>query len=226
MQITPAVLPHTFSEITDKLSRVEGLATRVQIDICDGVFGREKTWMPVGTEVLPSGFDYEFDIMVNEWKPVVEKCLLLKPSYIVVHVDLFSEDDMKSLVEMVRPHAVPLGLSISNDKNVDFLADMVRLAQELYGNTKIYIQVMGIQSIGEQAQSFDPSVVERIIAIKQLFGEAMLQVDGGMTPETALEVKRAGAEIAVSGSYIFADNESSTALSTMMAVGEQKQDWL
>jgi ribulose-phosphate 3-epimerase len=85
---------------------------------------------------------------------------------------------------------------------------------------------MGIQSIGEQAQSFDPSVVERIIAIKQLFGEAMLQVDGGMTPETALEVKRAGAEIAVSGSYIFADNESSTALSTMMAVGEQKQDWL
>jgi pentose-5-phosphate-3-epimerase len=164
--------------------------------------------------------------MVNDWKPVVEKCLLLKPSYLVVHVDQFSEDDMKTLVEVVQPHAIPLGLSISNDKNVDFLADMVRLAQELYGNTKIYIQVMGIQSIGEQAQSFDPSVIERIIAIKQLFGETMLQVDGGMTPETALEVKRAGAEIAVSGSYIFADNESTTALSTMMAVGEQKQDWL
>jgi hypothetical protein len=45
MQITPAVLPHTFNEITDKLSRIEGLATRVQIDICDGVFGREKTWL-------------------------------------------------------------------------------------------------------------------------------------------------------------------------------------
>jgi pentose-5-phosphate-3-epimerase len=59
MRITPAVLPHTFDEITEKLSRVEGLATRVQIDICDGVFGREKTWMPAGTEILPEGFDYD-----------------------------------------------------------------------------------------------------------------------------------------------------------------------
>lgn len=226
MKTTPAILPHTYNEIPEKLSRVEGLAIRIQIDICDGVFGREKTWSPTGTEILPEGFEYEFDIMVNDWKPVVTNCLLLNPKFLVMHVDQFNEDDMKTLIEMVRPTGVMLGLSVSNDKNVDFLADMVRLAQELYGNMKVYIQVMGIQSIGEQAQSFDESVIDRIISIKQIFGETMLQVDGGMTPETALMVHRAGAHIAVSGSFIFADNESSTALSKMMAVGEQKQDWL
>jgi pentose-5-phosphate-3-epimerase len=138
----------------------------------------------------------------------------------MMHVDQYNEDDMKTLVEMIRSSDIMLGISVSNDKNVDFLADMVRLAQDVYGSSKVYIQVMGIETIGEQAQSFDSSVIERIIAIKQIFGEMLLQVDGGMTPETALEVVRAGAEIAVSGSYIFADNDSQTALSVMNAVGE------
>lgn len=226
MKITPAILPHTFSEIPDKLARVEGLVTRVQIDICDGVFGRERTWSPSGDEQLPEGFEYEFDVMVISWKEVITKALLLKPLFLVAHVDQFTEADMKDLIEMLRPQGVMLGIAVSNDKNVDFLADMVRLAQELYGHTRVYIQVMGIQSIGEQAQSFDTSVIERIISIKQIFGETMLQVDGGMTPETALMVYKAGAEIAVSGSYIFADNDSSLALGAMTAVGEVKQDWL
>ncbi len=220
MQITPAVLPHTFNEIPDKLARVDGLATRVQIDICDGVFGREKTWQPTGTETLPSGFSYEFDIMVNNWKEVLGNCLLLNPSYIVMHVDQLQADELTELVEMVRPLAIPLGIAVSNDKNIDFLADAVRYVQELYGQTNVYIQVMGINHIGEQSQPFDDSVVERIIAIKQRFGDTMLQVDGGMNKETAQMVHKAGAEIIVMGSYIFGDNDSATALSTMMALGE------
>jgi ribulose-phosphate 3-epimerase len=220
MQITPAVLPHTFQDVTEKLSRVEGVATRVQIDLCDGVFGREKTWYPSGDEVLPAGFEYEFDIMVNDWRPVIEKCLILKPMYLVMHVDQLSEDELKELIEMLRPLDVKLGIAVSNDKNIDFLADMLRLAVEVYGPMNVYIQVMGIQRIGEQAQPFDEDVIERIIAIKQRFGEMMLQVDGGMTPDTASRVHKAGARIAVVGSYIFADNDSATALSTMRAVGE------
>ena len=103
MRITPAVLPHTFDDIKEKLSRVDGLATRVQVDICDGIFGREKTWSPTGTETLPSGFTYEFDIMVNDWKTVLSNCLLLSPSYVVMHVDQFNEEDMKAHVATDTP---------------------------------------------------------------------------------------------------------------------------
>lgn len=220
MQTTPAVLPHSFDEIPEKLSRVEGLAERIQIDICDGVFGLEKTWYPMGTEVFPSGFTYEFDVMVRDWKPCVEKCLLFKPAYLVAHVDEFTDAELVDLVEMVKAANTVLGIAVSNDKEVDYLVEMVRRAQELYAYNKVYIQVMGIARIGEQAQSFDPSCVERIVAIKSRIGDVEIQVDGGMKPDTAKEVMKAGAVRAICGSYIFGTTESATAYQNMTSIGE------
>jgi ribulose-phosphate 3-epimerase len=220
MQTTPAILPHTFDEIPDKLSRIEGLAERIQIDICDGVFGLEKTWYPAGSEVLPSGFTYEFDIMVRDWRPCIETCMLFKPAFIVAHVDEFSGDELEQLVALVKGSGVNLGLSVSNDKEVDFLVELVRRAQELYAYEKVYIQVMGIARIGEQAQSFDNSCIDRIIAIKRLIGDVEIQVDGGMKPDTAMLVQKAGAIRAICGSYIFGANEASDAYQRMIGVGE------
>ncbi len=201
MNITPAILPHSFEEITEKLSRVEGLASRVQIDICDGIFGREKTWLPEGTETLPPGFSYEFDVMLEDWKLPTLHCLSLGSKCIVAHVDMFTDDDVTTLVSMVAPHSAWLGIAVSNDKGLDFHAEMIRKVRALYPH--IFIQVMGITNIGEQGQMFDGSVPERVKALKLQFNDLNIQVDGGMTPETAKLVQDAGAETIVSGSYIF-----------------------
>lgn len=201
MNITPAILPHSFEEVTEKLSRVEGLVTHVQIDLCDGVFGREKTWLPTGTESLPSGFQYEFDLMLNEWKVPMMHAISLGASCVVAHVDLFSDSDIDELVSIVSQRGTMLGISVSNDKALEFHADMIRKVQARY--SKIYIQVMGIQKIGEQGQDFDESAIERVGALKRQFGDVPLQVDGGMTPDTAKKVMDAGAECVVVGSFIF-----------------------
>jgi hypothetical protein len=47
MRITPAILPENFEQIVDKLFLLEGLCDRVQIDLCDGVFGLEKNMASV-----------------------------------------------------------------------------------------------------------------------------------------------------------------------------------
>ena len=150
MNITPAILPHSFEEVTEKLTRLEGLVTRVQIDICDGVFGREKTWLPTGNEVLPSQFSYEFDIMMNYWAIYVPYCISIGATCIVAHVDMFSDEDVTNLVSMVSSRNIALGIAVSNDKSVDFHADMIRKIQSLYLN--VFIQIMGINKIGEQGQ--------------------------------------------------------------------------
>jgi len=38
MEITPAILPKDFNELSEKISRVVNLVKTVQIDFCDGVF--------------------------------------------------------------------------------------------------------------------------------------------------------------------------------------------
>ena len=201
MNITPAILPHSFEEVQEKLSRIEGLAQHAQIDLCDGVFGREKTWLPAGNETLPQGFMYEFDLMLNDWKVYMMRAIELGAASVVAHVDLFSEEDINELVAIVSARGTMLGIAVSNDKSVEFHMDMIRKIQSRY--QKIYIQVMGIAKIGEQGQAFDEDAVGRVTMLKQQFGEIPLQVDGGMTPETATKVANAGAECVVVGSFIF-----------------------
>jgi ribulose-phosphate 3-epimerase len=216
MTITPAILPHSYDEITEKLSRVEGLANRVQIDLCDGVFGREKTWLPEGNETLPAGFSYEFDVMVNDWKLYVMRAIMVGATRVVAHVDQFAEGDMEELVSLASQRHIALGISVSNDKSVDVHADFVRKAKALYGN--VFIQVMGIQKVGEQGQEFDESSVERVRALKRELGDTAVQVDGGMTPETAQKVANAGAETIIAGSYIFNGGDPAGALQKLESI--------
>lgn len=216
MNITPAVLPHSFDEITEKLSRVEGLATKVQIDLCDGIFGREKTWLPEGTEALPEGFVYEFDVMLNDWKLYTMHAITIGAKYIVAHVDRFSDEDIETLISIIGPRMVTLGVAVSNDKSLEFHAEMIRKVRTLYPS--MFIQVMGIRNVGEQGQVFDEESIERVRALKQQFGDVAIQVDGGMTPETAAKVVGAGAETVVVGSYIFGGEDVGGAIERLSAV--------
>lgn len=217
MNIVPAILPYTFEEVGEKLSRVEGLVTRVQIDLCDGVFGREKTWLPEGNETLPGGFTYEFDIMVDNWNLYVMRALMVGASSIVAHVDQFVDGDMETLVSLVAARNASLGISVSNDKSVEFHADMIRKARSLYPN--VFIQVMGINKVGEQGLIFADASTERVRMLKQQFGDLSVQVDGGMTPETGAIVGGAGAETLIVGSYIFGGEDAGGALKRLELIG-------
>ncbi|MEE9589454.1 MAG: ribulose-phosphate 3-epimerase, partial [Hyphomicrobiaceae bacterium] len=58
---------------------------------------------------------------------------------------------------------------------------------------------------GFGGQAFIPSVVEKIRQVKSLVGERPIdiEVDGGISPETAGDVARAGANVLVAGSAVF-----------------------
>lgn len=209
MQVIPAILPHSFGEILEKTSRIEDSTTFLQIDLCDGVFGREITWLPEDGDIMPSGFTFEFDVMLIDWKTYIPRCVALGAKKIVAHIDNFSDGDMEDLILMLEGSGISLGISISNDKTVETHAAMIRLAQGMYQD--VYIQVMGIRKIGEQGQFFDEEVLDRIIELEKTFGGTFIQVDGGITEITAKLVINKGADAVVVGSYIFGHENASTA---------------
>lgn len=202
MIITPAILPKSFEELNHKLFMLEGLCERVQIDLCDGVFGLEKTWLPYkDDEVLLTGFSYEFDLMVKDWRKFLPRIIALGATRVILHVDDFSDDDIAEAIAIVKPHLIYLGLSVSNDKNVPEFASLVKRVDLVY--SKVFIQVMGIKHIGAQGQPFDSGVPRRIEYLKNACRHIEIQVDGSMNPETILMVRNRGASCAVIGSYLF-----------------------
>lgn len=200
MIITPAIFPESFEQIVHKLFLLEGLCERVQIDICDGVFGLEKTWMPYQEKELPSGFAYEFDMMVHDWRKYLPRVLLLGSDRVILHVDFFTAQDFEDAVAMVKPYNVFLGLSVSNDYDIHDFVKRVTLVESMY--SKVFIQLMGIRKIGAQGQPFDDDVLARVQYLHDTFRWCDIQVDGSMNNETILKVYNRGASCAVVGSYL------------------------
>ena len=58
---------------------------------------------------------------------------------------------------------------------------------------------------GFGGQGFIPAVAEKIARVRQMIGDRPIdiEVDGGVTPETAAIVARAGASVLVAGSAVF-----------------------
>lgn len=213
MKVTPAILPKDFDEIIDKLNTLEYLVPRVQIDLCDGEFGLVKTWLPEGGENLPDDYDYEFDVMLNDWKPYVMNAIDMGASRIVAHVDNFSEGDAVELIEILEHTGTALGVCVSNDVPIEDHINFIKFFEERYDN--VFVQVMGIRNIGAQGQDFDESVIERIEKIREDCGNLSIQVDGSMNDMTAEKVKEAGADTVVSGMYIFESDDISEAINTL-----------
>lgn len=200
MTITPTILAPSFEHVVERLFLLEGVTEWVQIDVCDGIFGLERTWLPKEGAELPSGFSYEFDIMVKDWRKYLQRTISLGAKRVVMHIDTFSEDDIAEMIAMVKPHFIYLGLCVSNDKNVPGFVSRVHAIESVY--TKIFIQVMGIKHIGAQGQPFDESCIKRISYIHNECRNIDIQVDGSMNNETVSQVKNAGARCAIVGSYV------------------------
>ncbi len=205
MQITPAILPESFEQLHGLLFRVEGLSHRVQIDLCDGRMGIEKTWLPYKETHLPVGFEYEFDLMVEDWMKFLPRVLSLGAKRVVMHIDDWEDHDFDMLYDVLSHYPlVSLGLSITNNGQVEMLAKRVLEAESRH--SRIFVQLMGINKIGAQGQPFDERVLARIEYIRRNCKGIPIQIDGSMNPETLFLVKRSGATGAVIGSYIFGSN--------------------
>ena len=216
MQIIPAILSPSFEAVCSSLSKLEGLVTSVQIDVCDGEFGAVKTWIPNAKDTLPTSFSYEFDIMLKDWKITTAQCLLLNAKSVVMHVDDFVDVDIDMLITMVKPYNVALGIAVSNDQDLDFHVDMMHKILKLYDN--VFIQVMGIRHIGQQGQPFDIITPTRVAFLKHMFKGIIIQVDGGVKVETIKLLRASGADNVVAGSSIFSKNNIQEAYNELKAL--------
>ena len=206
MEIIPAILPKDFNEIDEKTSYIVGLAHVVQVDVCDGKFVSSTTWpykkrdenfeaivreergMPVWEEI-----DYEFDLMVKDMtEDEARKWLSAGAKRIVLHVE--SSPDLTPVMNVLNGLVeIGLGVNIATP-----LSDI-----EKYADKISYIQFMGITRIGFQGQAFDPRVIEKIKEAKIKFPNLLIQVDGGVSLSTAVDLAEAGADRLIVGSVLF-----------------------
>ena len=226
MEVVPAVLPQSFSELSEKVELIAPYVDTIQIDVLDGRFvpGR-RTWPYVGRggeefsllEQEDLGLpqwdkvNYEADLMVLEPERYAEEWVKAGASRIIVHLESLANpsafirwfrdtygNPRESLV------SVELVFALSNDTPLDQL--------EPYIPELDAVQLMGIAQIGFQGEPFDERVLERISTLREAYPDLIISVDGGVSRETAPLLAERGASRLVSGSFVFENPHPGSAI--------------
>lgn len=216
VQIIPAVIPKSLSDLEDKVKRVVGIVPTVQIDVMDGVFVPEKSW-PY-TKGGPQEFrksiendsglpfwddiDYEIDLMISEPEHLIDDWMLIGARRIIVNIESTKHirkiiDELEQKTEHDKFQFLPvefgiaLGIETPNEKIEPYIHDID------------FVQLMGIETIGYQGKPFDGRVLEKIIDLKERHPHLIISIDGGVSMNSAPKLFRAGADRLVSGSAVF-----------------------
>jgi len=210
IEIIPAVIPKDMNEIRDKVVQMRGIVSFVQIDIMDGKFVEAKTWpffpkdkrgveeimkeeagMPYWDEI-----NYEFDLMVEDAGRDIEKYVALGASRLIFHFE--AESKLQENLENMEPYIrnmVQIGLAFDIATDVLEVLPFIPLVD--------FVQCMGINKDGVQGEPFDEKAIGHIKAVRKVYPEIPISVDGGVNLSNAKSLIEAGATRLVSGSTIW-----------------------
>lgn len=199
MKIAPSILSADFANLKDQILLVEqGGADWIHVDVMDGHFVPNLTFGYNVVEAIRPHTSLPLDchLMIENPENFIEDFARAGADYISIHVE--STNHIHGALQMIRKNGVKAGVVINPGTSVDQIKPILHLVD--------LILVMTVNP-GFGGQSFLSEAVTKIEELNQLKQESdydyVIQVDGGIVPETAKICKEAGAEVFVAGSYIY-----------------------
>lgn len=212
--IVPAVLPSSREDFNAKLALFAKIPNvrRIQIDVVDGKFAAPASWpysaeatqgkpyseleaMVKKGEMLPrlDQFEYEIDLMCLDPDRAAAAWLALGATRLVFHAE--SVVDLPRFLAEARSRygsLISLGLALNVASNIALVEKNIDRVD--------YVQFMGIARIGRQGQPLDRGIFERVRSFHARYPEVSLQVDGGVSAESARALRVLGVSDLVVGS--------------------------
>ena len=203
IQISPSILSADFSQLGNEIKRLEdGGADMIHVDVMDGHFVPNLTIGPPIIKTLRQFTKLPFDVhlMISPVHKYIKDYADAGADIITIHPE--ATDNLKNSINHIKKLNKKVGVSLNPETKIDVVTSFL--------NEIDLILIMSVKP-GFGGQKFMPEVLDKIKELKKIKDQKNLEfdieIDGGINFDNYKLAIEAGANILVSGTTIFKNND-------------------
>tara|TARA_B100002049_G_scaffold117585_1_gene86912 strand:- start:1347 stop:2006 length:660 start_codon:yes stop_codon:yes gene_type:complete len=202
IKISPSILSADFSELGKEIKKLEeGGADLIHVDVMDGHFVPNLTIGPPVIKTLRKYTKLPFDVhlMISPVHKYIKNFADAGSDIITIHPE--ATEDLKESISLIKELNKKVGISLNPNTEINVIESQL--------NNIDLVLIMSVFP-GFGGQKFIPETIKKIKDLKEIKDKNNysfdIEVDGGINFSNSKDVINAGANILVSGTTIFKEN--------------------